>query len=1049
VTPPPHPNATREAEGRVRGYISVRTVGSVAIDVGKRRLGPSSGRLFALLLYLASRRGHATSRRVVQELLFPESANGHAAHNLRQLLYRLRQLGVPMDADADQLRLRLEDVSVDWWRLEAGAVGETELEQLAEGIFPGYSPEVSDGFRDWFETERAEICRRLSRQLTRQLTQLRAGGRWDLVDAAARALLALDPLSEEGTLARAEVLAAAGSKTAALGVIDQYMIELGETQPHLRLAPSALKRRISERLPDMHHRAVEDRLFVGREQTMRILHALGTAARAGEQQILVLWGEPGIGKTRLLAEYRALVSLQGAVTVLFSCQSHDVYRPLGIACDMIAQLLQAPGALGCDPDARALLERLVSAKTVSSSSSGEPVASVAEAPLSAIVRSLADLVGAVASECPVVAMVDDAQWLDEGSLKILLGVFGDRVTRRSCLILASRERQLLAGGATHSDSLASVRLNPLERDAALELIRTLLKPAAREGVEAIEQRVAEQARGNPFFIRLLCQHFVSTQDAASLNQTVTELLERRLEQLSREAMRTLEACVILAKNCSFSRLEKVLETPRHQLLRAIEELDDRGLIEVSEGFIVSSHALLSEAVHRRMAPTVNQMLNAAVALVLQQDTRSSTAGHLPWDCAEHWRLAGNDERAIDVLQTCAQRAIEIGRPEDAYETYKRALVLRSAPQDRLALLENALMTIWSGLNFMNVGELLQQLRSVRADLGLPAEIHDTFEILGFAQVLHSDDDPRSNIERLRRCITAPSATSSHRAMAATQLLMIADLSRDVELASFAFEQTQHPLTDSVEHILRHLVYETAFGDAERARCMAAKMAANLHEYGRLNVARLIGLLYDIGYAYYRLGDEGFSREYLTKAYEGARRNGTIAAQIPVLSALTLLCWSTAQLDECREWYRELRRFESHEALVMAGCDYFIVGARLAIQEGRLADAALLTERGRALPQAHLDCPRMLLLACELRRRSAEGLKACSESDLADLMQFHMRARELGEQDEIVLVLIEALIARGDEIGAQNLLSDYLSVRREKFEIRGPLQQLAVRLRRPR
>src|SRR6185369_2653879 len=101
--------------------------------------------------------------------------------------------------------------------------------------------------------------------------------------------------------------------------------------------------------------------------------------------------------TRLLSEYRALASLQGALTLLFSCQSHDVYRPLGTACDMIAQRLQAPGALGCDPDARALLERLVSTKTVSTASPAEPAP--AEAPLSAIVRSLADLVGAVASEC--------------------------------------------------------------------------------------------------------------------------------------------------------------------------------------------------------------------------------------------------------------------------------------------------------------------------------------------------------------------------------------------------------------------------------------------------------------------------------------------------------------------------------------------------------------------------------------------------------------------------------------------------------------------------
>ena len=1026
----------------MRGHISVRTLGTVAIEVGKRRLGPSSGRLFALLLYLASRRGHAMSRRVVQELLFPE-ANGHAAHNLRQLLYRLRQLGVPLDTDADQLSVRLEDVSLDWRRLvEMGPVGEADLEQLAQGVFPGYSPDVSDAFREWFEAERAEICLRLSRRLTRQITQHRADGRWDLVDAAARALLALDPLSEEGTLARAEVLAVAGSKSAALGMIDQYMIELGETQPHLRLAPSALRRRISERLPDVHHRALEDRLFVGREQTMRMLHALGTAARSGEQQILVLWGEPGIGKTRLLAEYRALVSLQGAVTVLFSCQSHDVYRPLGIACDMIAQLLQAPGALGCDPDARALLERLVSAKTVSPSAPAEPVA--AEAPLSAIVRSLADLVGAVASECPVVAAVDDAQWLDEGSLRTLLGVFGDRTTRRSCLILASRERQLLAGGSHHTDSLASVRLNPLERDAALELTRTLLKPVAREGVEAIEQRVVEQARGNPFFIRLLCQHFVSTSDAQSLNQTLTELLERRLEQLSREATRTLEACVVLAKNCSFSRLEKVLEIPRHQLLRAIEELDDRGLIEVNDGFIVSSHALLSDAVQKRMAPTVKQMLHAAVAAVLQQDIDGANAGHLPWDCAEHWRLAGDDEQAISVLQTCAQRASEIGRPEDALETYKRALDLRCSPRIRLEILANAFKNIWYGLNFANARELLQQLWVVRTDLKLPTHVHDEYEILDFAQTLHSDRDPRVNIEPLRRCITEQSATLDHRIMAATQLVMIADLDRDIGLASFAFEHSYRLAPESFLGLIHHLVYETCFGDRERARKLATEMAANLSQYGKPNATRLVGILYDVGYAFYRVGDGRLARRYLTEALELAVRSEMIAAQVQILSGLSLLSWSAGAIDECHRWHGELRRFEAHRAVALAGCDYFIIGARLAIHDGRHTDASLITERGRRLPQAQLDCPRMQLLACQVSCRAADGQRACSESEFAELLEFHTRAIDLGEQDDIVLVLLSTLMARGEKIEAEKLLSEYMRRRREGAKAPETLRDFALR-----
>ena len=227
-----HPNVTRSA-GMVRVQICVRTIGSVAIDVGKRRLGPSSGRLFTLLFYLASRREHLTSRRLVQELLYPKSANGSGSHSLRQLLYRLRQIGVPLETDSDQLSLSEGDVTVDWWLLaEDGEIGPAELELLSRGLFPGYSPTESEAFREWFEAERADIGRRLTRRVTKEMTQFRAGGRWDLLDAAARALLALDPLSEEGTLARAQVLALGGSTSAAIRLLDEYSAEVGATQPN-------------------------------------------------------------------------------------------------------------------------------------------------------------------------------------------------------------------------------------------------------------------------------------------------------------------------------------------------------------------------------------------------------------------------------------------------------------------------------------------------------------------------------------------------------------------------------------------------------------------------------------------------------------------------------------------------------------------------------------------------------------------------------------------------------------------------------------------------
>src|SRR5437868_3563533 len=501
--------------------VCVRTLGVVAIDVGERRIGPSSGRLFALLLYLVFRRGDATSRRVVQELLFPEATDGQAAHSLRQLLYRLRQIGVPIEADADQLSIGVEQISVDCWVfLETGEPSKAELERVVHGLFPGYSPAVSEPFREWFEVQRADVSLQLCRALGLHLAKARHEGRWDVVDVASRALLALDPLSEEGTLAKAEVLAASGSKRAALGVIDDYLREVADGKPQLRLSPSALRRRISERLPEANQLTPDDRMFVGREEMMRMLGTMASAARTGSQQVLLVWGEPGIGKTRLLVEYRALYALQGGTSQFLSCQPHDVFRPLGILCDLIVSLLQAPGALGCDPGARELLERMVSTNTHVGAVREEITA---EAPLTAIVRSLSDLVTSVAVESPVLILVDDAQWLDQGSLSVIIGVFAGRSARRSCLVLASRNRALVAGADSYSDTIFSVRLHPLAHEPAQELARNLLNSTPCNDAEAVERHVLEQAKGNPFFIRLLCSHFLATTDTGCLKQTVSEI----------------------------------------------------------------------------------------------------------------------------------------------------------------------------------------------------------------------------------------------------------------------------------------------------------------------------------------------------------------------------------------------------------------------------------------------------------------------------------------------------------------------------------------------
>lgn len=1007
-------------------HISVRTLGAGLIEIGARRVGPSAGRLFALLLYLACRRGQPTSRIALQELLFSQGEESHVAHSLRQLLYRLRQLGASVQTDADRVWLEGGLVTLDWCDdFNRQELGRSELERISEGLLSGYNPQITQPFGEWLDSQRGVISRALSRVLLTQLIALRRSGRWDLVDIAARALLALDPLSDEGTLFLAEALAAAGSKSSAMKVINAYLTEIGTQDIALRIAPTSLRRCISERLPDSMHRAEDDRLFVGREAAMKMLGTAGAAARSASQQIVLLWGEPGIGKSRALSEYRALFSLDGGLTAFVTCQSHDRYRPLGILCDLTTELLTAPGALGCDPEARLLLETLATANSQIGPRREEVAA---EVPLPAIVRSLSDLVGAITTEFPLLVAIDDAQWIDQSSLRAIIASFSGAVGRRSFLLMASRDRSLLTGTEFHSDRISSLRLQPLAIEAARELTRHLLKYVEADTIDGIEQDLLRQARGNPFVIRLLCSHFIATQDVESLRDTVAEILERRMEQLSPEAVRVLEASVMLGKNCTLPRIESMLAIPRFRLLEVIEELDDRGLLQVSGENFLGPHALLSEVVMKRMATAVARALHVAAAEVLQRDCTLGQESLL-WDCAEHWRLAENHLSAAAVLRECARHTMERGRPSDALDIFKRALDLTLPDVVRLQIVEQALSCVEQGINWNDATSLLAELSTLRVRTGAPPRIHDYFEAIEFGKDFHNGADLSAQRPKLNACLTDPGASAAHKLSAARQLLMIAEVTLDRESAIFARTQTLDIAPGTRSQLFFDVMYHTCFGDPDQGRVLAAELAEK-----SLQSASVLPHALNAGYALYRIGNSSDAERVLLRSLRIADASGAAAGKTHAYLLMARLCWSIGRYDESRSWYEKC----DESSLTHASADLLwersILGARLCHKEGRIEQARAHLQPIRQSSFAALALPAMHLLATEIQLRVDLGEAACSDRELERLLLLHVKGRGLGCHDEVMWALWLALSYHQRDGEAFALLREYVRCRRDGFSL---------------
>jgi DNA-binding SARP family transcriptional activator len=226
--------------------IRLRILGESVIQVGETIVEPSATHVFALLLYLGIERGKLVSRGQLASMLFPEGRAADAGHSLRQLLYRLRRIGVPLETTAATVRLPAGSVvEAPESVLTRALGGASPIEAPGFTLLPGYGPPTEQLSR-WLETYRDAISSKLLRCLARDLARAREGADWSIVERLGRALLELDPLNETATLGLAEAMARSGSKHKALELLHAFADDVGQDHATLALPSQLLKRRIAE-----------------------------------------------------------------------------------------------------------------------------------------------------------------------------------------------------------------------------------------------------------------------------------------------------------------------------------------------------------------------------------------------------------------------------------------------------------------------------------------------------------------------------------------------------------------------------------------------------------------------------------------------------------------------------------------------------------------------------------------------------------------------------------------------------------------------------------
>jgi class 3 adenylate cyclase len=444
-----------------------------------------------------------------------------------------------------------------------------------------------------------------------------------------------------------------------------------------------------------------DRPFVGRDLEVGRLKTTLDQLTDGQGQVVLIVGEAGIGKTRLLTEMRSIGGTR--VTWLEGhCLSYGARSPFGPFVEILRSWLGIPDGepdlavrtrlrarLGADgADWLPELARLLGIRLDADAEGTLAVLSPPE--LSAQLRAAyIAWLRALAAEGPVAVALEDVNWADESSAELAADVMA--ITDRSPIgvILTLRPETGTAGWGlrTHaltdfSHRLTSLDLPPLNL-ASTEELATQLVPG--DGLDPGTRRtLAEVSEGNPLFLEELLARLQETGALAHheawtltvprnvLPPALEGLLVARIDHLPVEVRRVTEAAAVIGRLFSRTVLEGVVGEPD----AALEALLRAGII-VERGRYPDQvyefrHGLLHEAVLGTLTDARRAELHLATARACEARYAAALDGHLE-EVAHHYARAHDLGKALEYLERGAERAAELGANDEAGRLWLRAL----------------------------------------------------------------------------------------------------------------------------------------------------------------------------------------------------------------------------------------------------------------------------------------------------------------------------------------------------------------------------------------
>jgi DNA-binding SARP family transcriptional activator len=724
--------------------MSIRVLGAFQVSVANRVVEPNVWRLRKathLVKILALTPGHRLHRDQLIDALWPEVDADSALTSFHQALHAARRALEPdrsARAPGSLLRLHQQVLSIEpadavWVDAEAfqtaasnaRATRDLGVHLTAQALYAGeLLPE--DLYESW--TQRARDSLRemyLVLLLNTARLQAESGAPADAVETLRR-LIDIDPLNEAAHAELMKLYATSGRRDQALRLYKQLSetlrteldaepssevsrlyerISSGELTGTLVVAPSPPSRTSlnSPVQPDLFggsrvslaEFASQDGVF-NRRAELDLLQRAFDALHVDQGQIVLLAGEPGIGKTRLAETLAHFAGLSGATVLSARCHEAEgapafwpwlqivrsglksipaelLTADLGLEAGPIAQVV---------PDIRALLP-----------DTPVPPALDPDQARFRFFESVTTFLVRLSERHPLVLVVDDLHWADRSSL-MLLEFLGDEIAAHRIMLVATYRDADAAGNVALIRALE--RLNRSRATQRIMLTGFAIRDTAQYGEfiagrplpENLVATIYERSNGNPFFLREVVQLLAQEgreSDPSELGRWgttvplgVREAVTLRLSRLSDDARRVLVDATVIGSGFGLELLSAVSTLSVDRVLDLLEEAVALGVIAEDSNHpnrFRFTHILVRQTLYESLIVARRARIHARIGDALEQISASSADPPYA-ELAHHFYLAaatGEPERALKYLTAAAEQSMARLAYTEAVDQYRRAV----------------------------------------------------------------------------------------------------------------------------------------------------------------------------------------------------------------------------------------------------------------------------------------------------------------------------------------------------------------------------------------